>query len=540
MIEAKASAEEARNFRQFRGLPVILIKALGVGSGLFFILYLAGAFAYYRIFFLPNEYNAIFMAAVLTLTFILVPAGKKAPRDRVPWYDFLFILGGLIGTLYIIVNAQKLAYFGTIGATPLEVGLGVVTVLVLMEAVRRTFGWAMIFITTTFILYVKFGYLMPGALKLYYFDWSMLVSDVYLSFNGIFGFLTSIASGIIIAFITFGVFFIAAGGGEFFLNLALAVTGTTKGGPAKAAIIGSALFGTISGSPSSNVVVTGSITIPLMKSIGYKAHYAGAVEAVASTGGAITPPIMSGVAFIMAMMVGKSYRYIATIAALPAFLYFLSLFSQVHAHAAKQGLQGLPREQLPSLKTTLKQGWEFLIPFLVLVALLFGLRYPPVTSALYTIVSLIIASMFRRKHRINLKRFIDSVEGGIRSTLSVANIIALAGIIMAMLSVSGLGPKLSAMLVTAFGNNAVLLIIAAGVACYIMGMGISFMAAYILVAALVYSSLCCQPDRPSSSLPDRLPGNATWYCHLPGAFYHRLQSGSTVNGLPYGSCPSRS
>jgi len=485
----EAPEDQKGKFRHYNGLAAILIKALGAGSGLFFALYLAGIFAYFRIFLLSNQFNAIFMAVVLVLTFLLQPAGKKAPRDRLPWYDAVLVVISLVGCVYIIVNARDLAYFGRISATSFEIALGAVTVLALMEAVRRTFGWAMVIITAIFVLYAKFGYLMPGGLKLFYFNCSMLTSDIYLSSSGIFGTLTSIASGIIVAFVIFGTFFVAAGGGRFFLNLALAITGSMSGGPAKAAIIGSALFGTISGSPAANVVVTGSVTIPLMKSIGYKPHYAGAVEAVASTGGAITPPIMSGVAFVMAMLVGKPYSYIALISALPAFLYYVSLFTQVHLQAVKQNYRGLPLETLPSVKTTLKEGWELLVPFLVLIALLFVLRYPAEVAALHTIAALIIISMFRRQHRINLKRFVDSLEEGILDTLPIANIIALAGIILAVLTVTGLGPKLSAALVNTFGHSAVLLVIASGMACYILGMGISFIASYILVASLVAPAL---------------------------------------------------
>jgi TRAP transporter 4TM/12TM fusion protein len=481
--------EGESSFRRLHGLLGGLVKIIGAGGCLFFLLYIAGVFSYARIYFFENQYNAIFMAIVLTLTFLLVPAGKGSPRDSLPWYDLLFILITLVGCMYIIINARELNTFGKISATNFEIALGAATTLVLMEAVRRSFGWAMVGVVVAFLFYAKLGYLVPGRLNLYYFSWEMLASDVYLSSQGIFGSLTSISSGIIIAFIAFGVFFVAAGGGEFFMKLALAFTGSMTGGPAKAAIVGSALFGTISGSPSANVVVTGSVTIPLMKSLGYKAHYAGAVEAVASTGGALTPPIMSGVAFIMAQMLGKPYAYIATIAALPAFLYYLSLYTQVHLQAVKLGLRGLPPEQLPSLKSSIKEGWEFAIPFVALVLFLFFLNYQAEIAGLYTILVLIIVSIFRKEHRININKFLDSLEGGLRSTLAVANIIALAGIIQAVLGATGLGPKISADLVTFFGGSSVLLVIAAGIACYIMGMGISFIAIYVLVTVLLVPAL---------------------------------------------------
>ncbi len=487
--DTKALEREEARFRQYPEPAASFIRAISAGCCLFFILYVAGIFAQFRVFFLANEFNAIFLAVVLTLTFLLIPAGKGAPKNRLPWYDLALILTSLAGCTYIIANSLELASLGKISATPLEIALGTITILALVEAVRRSFGWAMVIIVVAFILYTKFGYLIPGPLNVYYFSWSMLASDIYLSFEGIFGSLTSIASGIVITFITFGVFFTAAGGGDFFLNLALALTGSMRGGPAKAAIVGSALFGTLSGSPTANVVVTGSVTIPLMKSAGYKPYYAGAIETIASTGGALAPPVMAGIAFVMASLVGKPYAYIATIAALPALLYFISLYTQVHLHACKTAIRPIPPEQLPSLKATLKGGWEFFLPFMLLILLLFFLKYPAETAAIYTILSLIALSMFRREHRLNLKRLIDCLDSGLRNTLPVASILALAGIILAALSVSGLGPKLSAALVTFSGGNMLWLVALAGIACYVLGMGISWIASYILVATLVAPAL---------------------------------------------------
>ncbi|MBI2860563.1 MAG: TRAP transporter fused permease subunit [Chloroflexi bacterium] len=465
------------------------MKVFAAAGCLFALLDVAGVFFYFGVFFFRNEFNAIFMATVLVLTFILVPASKKAPRGKVPWYDVLLILGTLAGTVYIVINARELSYYGTLRGTPLEIGLAGITVLVLMEAVRRSFGWAMIIITLAFLLYAKFGYLIPGPLGVYYFSWSMLTSDIYLSFEGVFGSLTGLSGTIIITFVTFGVFFVASGGGKFFLDIALGTTGTMRGGPAKAAVVGSALFGTLSGSPAANVAVTGSVTIPMMKSIGYKPYYAGAIEAIASTGGMIAPPIMGGAAFIMAIMLGTTYASVAMLAFLPAVLYFVSLYVQVHLHACKVGLKGLSREQLPSARMAIAESYELLIPFIILIVLLFIMKYPAELSAIYTIVSLVAVSMFRKRHRITLARFIDSLEGGMRLTLSVANVIALASVILAVLSITGVGLKLSAGLVTFSAGNMLLLVLLAGVACYIMGMGISLTAAFILVAALVAPAL---------------------------------------------------
>lgn len=483
--EIKTLDKEGSRYRQYSSPWNILIKVVSAGGALFFILYLSGVFAQFGVYFLYNEYNAFFMSLVLTLTFLLVPAGRMGRTDRLPWYDILLILGSLSGSIYVSVNALELTYFGKLSATPVEVALGCITMLALMEAVRRSFGWGMIGVVVAFLLYARFGYLVSGSLRVYPLDWSHLIADIYLSTQGIYGPLTSLSSTIVFAFITFGVFFIAAGGGKFFLDSAFGLTGSMRGGPAKVAVVGSALFATVSGSSVSNVVVTGTITIPMMKSTGYKEHYAGAIECVASVGGSMTPPIMGGTAFILAEMVNTTYRSIAIMAAIPAFLYYLSLFIQIDLRAAKEGLGGLLRQQLPSLKKTIREGWELLIPLLTLLVLLFVLRYTAVVSALYTIVSLIVVSMFRERHRINAKKFVDILYEGVRNVMPVANIIALAGVILALVNVTGLGPRLSAGLVALSGNSLLLLVLMSAIASYIIGMGISPIAGYVLVASLV-------------------------------------------------------
>ncbi|MBI2861159.1 MAG: TRAP transporter fused permease subunit [Chloroflexi bacterium] len=487
-IDIKAS-EGVSGFRRFSGPAAILVKFIGAGGCLFALLEVSGVFFYFNTFFLPNQYNAIILAIVLTLTFLLVPATKKTPRNKVPWYDFLLILAGLAACVYTIINAWEILYFGRATVTPFEAVLAALLVITIMEAVRRSFGWPMVIIALLFILYVKFGYLVPGPLSVHYFTWSMIARDLYLSSEGIFGTLTSIATRVILVFIAFGVFFVAVGGGKFFLNLALGVTGTMRGGPAKAAVVGSALFGTISGSPTANVAVTGSVTIPLMKSIGYKSYYAGAIESIASTGGMIAPPIMGGVAFIMAQLLNEPYSYVATISFLPAFLYFLSLFLQVHLHAVKVGLRGLPRKDLPSPVAALKEGWELAIPFIFLVVLLFVMKYPAEMAAVYTVGALVAISLLRKSHRMNLRRFIDSLDGGMQQTLSVTTIIALAAVILAALVITGVGLKISSALVTISAGSMLLLILLAGLATYILGMGISLMAAFVLVAAIVGPAL---------------------------------------------------
>ena len=467
-----------------------MVKLIGSGMCLTCLLYAAGVFAYFNIYFFSTQFNAIFLAAVLVLVFLLVPASKDAKsKDRLPWYDIFFAGASLAGCLYIAINAVALAGAIKLTATPLEIVLGLITVVLILEAVRRILGWPMVVIGLIFFLYIKFGYLVPGAFGSYPENWAMVLADVYISTQGIFGHILDIARSIVITFIVFGIFFIRVGGGKFFMNVALSLTGSRRGGPAKAAVLGSALFGTISGSPVANVVVTGSITIPMMKRVGYEPHFAGAVESVASTGGNIMPPIMGVVAFIMATMINVPYTTIAIAATLPAILYFFAVYMQVDLHAAKAGIRGLPRYQLPKLALEFKSNWELMIPLVVLVMLIFVLRLPLAMSGAYTILALLLVSLFRKQHRLGIKDFIECLEDGFRSALSVSVLMALAGIILAALVVTGLGPRISAGLVALAGNNLLLLVLLTAVACYVMGMGVSILGSYILLAALVGPAL---------------------------------------------------
>lgn len=476
-------------YRQYHGTMAVVVKAVGVATALFALLYVSGVLPYFEIYFQHIQFNAIFMSGILILTFLLFPAWKGENQNRLPWYDILIILAMLAGTAHIIINAEEIITMGSLLATPQETVLGIVSVVVLLEAVRRTVGWPVVIITLIFILYAKFSYLLPGTLTARTHTWPRIMAEAYLSRNGIFGELTSLASGIIIAFVAFGSFFIKVGGGEIFLDLALSLTGGIRGGPAKAAILGSALFGTISGSPAANVAVTGTITIPLMKRTGYDPVFAGAVETVASTGGMLMPPIMGAVAFVMADMLKVSYFTIAQAAAIPAVLYFLALYAQVDLRAARDGLRGIPRRELPSFVASLKGGWEFVIPLSFLVFLLMGLRYPPEIAASYAIGGLVIATLFRKRTRLTLGRFIDALAESANAMLMVAPVVAVAGIMVAMLTMTGLGPKLAEGLVAIAGGSQLALFILAGLACYIAGMGISIIATYILLALLVVPAL---------------------------------------------------
>jgi len=477
-------------YRQYSGPMSVLVRMISGSLCLFILLYVSGVLPQAGFYVIQFRLNAIFLAGTLVLVFLLIPLRKGMLKHRLPWYDVLFILAILLGSIYVFVSARDLAFFTLLHASPLQMVLGIMMIVAVLEAMRRTIGWAIVIIVLCFLLHAKFSYLLPEfAFSIFEQSWDKLIATTYLSFSGIFGGLTSIGSNIIFAFIAFGIFFVKLGGGDIFHKLALSLTGRFSGGPAKAAIAGSALFGMLSGSPTANVAVTGSVTIPMMKRAGYSATFAGAVESIASTGGQLMPPIMGATAFIMAGMLGVSYATVALAAIIPAILYYIALFFQTHLRAVKDGLRGIPRSELPSLRTTLKEGWEFSIPLLLLVVLLFVLKYAPPLAATYSIGALIVISLFRKRNRISLNGYIQSLEEATKSMLIVVPILAGSGIIISLVGLTGLGAMFASSLVEISGGSMLILLVLAGISSYILGMGGAMMVAYILLAVLVAPAL---------------------------------------------------
>ncbi|NIR16719.1 MAG: TRAP transporter fused permease subunit, partial [Desulfobacterales bacterium] len=282
-------------------------------------------------------------------------------------------------------------------------------------------------------------YLLPGVMSARMIPWSRVLTNLYLSPGSLLGIPLGVAGTIVFSFIFFGRLLFSVGGGRFLSELALALMGRYRGGPAKVAIVASSLFGSLSGSASANVAMTGIITIPLMKKIGYRPHVAGAIEAVASTGGLIMPPIMAATAFIMAELLDVPYPTVAIAAFIPAVLYYVAVFAQVHLEAVKEGLKGLPREDIPSLKSVLKQGWFYLIPAAVLLYCLFILYMQPSTSALYAVGTTALVSLFKKGTRkIVISKAWTILQDTTRGLLEVGIICAIAGFVIGSISLTGL------------------------------------------------------------------------------------------------------
>ena len=364
-----------------------------------------------------------------------------------------------------------------------EVLLGVIMILVILEAARRTAGLVLAATAIVFLVYALAGPYSPGFLAHRGYSLPRLVSFLFMTSEGIYGIPLGVSSTYVVLFVLFGAFLNRMGGGKLFIDAAYAVTGRFRGGPAKTAVLSSGLMGTISGSAIANVVTTGTFTIPLMKQMGYHPDVAGAVEAVASTGGMIMPPVMGAAAFIIAQYLGIPYAQVAWAALIPAVLYYLCVFFIVDMEAAKHGLRGLPAAQLPSLSRSLAQGGLLFVPILVLIALI--LRGVSPTKAVFWSTILVFAVAFvHRPTRPNLTTILGALEDGAKNSISVAISCACAGLIVGVISLTGIGVKFSSSLIELSHGSIFLALVYTMIASIILGMGMPATAVYVIQAAL--------------------------------------------------------
>ena len=351
--------------RQLSGHKAKIVTIVAVAMSGYALLYVSHFLDLFGVYITSSTHRSLFLAFLLALAFLLLPMRKGEPRDRLPWYDILFILVAITGPLYNFFtwtdNAERYMWgeFHTF-----EIVLCAITVLAVLEATRRALGPAIPIVAGVFLLHMFFGNYLPGALWVPKLEIERIASMMAYLDTGIYGIALGIAATVIIMFIIFSQFMFATGAGDSFIKFALSLVGNVRGGPAKVAVVASAFMGMISGATTANIAATGVFTIPMMKRIGYKPEFAGAVEAVASNGGQIMPPIMGLVAFVMAEWLGISYWSIVVASLIPAILYFTAVFIMVDAEAGRLGLRGMPRSECPPMLQTLKEGWFFFLPIL--------------------------------------------------------------------------------------------------------------------------------------------------------------------------------
>jgi TRAP transporter 4TM/12TM fusion protein len=435
-----------------------------------------------------EQYMGLFLALSLFATFLLVPGRGVADRAHVPWYDLIAAVAGLGVGLYVFVQYPNLV--NTLGEISTEsMVLGSITVLLLAEGTRRLIGWPLVIIAICFVVYALFAYLFPG--DFYGRGWPVprLATYLYLDANGIFGQALQIGSSIILVFILFGEALHAAGGAAFLSDFALAVMGRFRGGQAKIAIVSSSLFGNISGSAVANVVVDGAFTIPMMKKAGYPPPVAAAVEAVASTGGQIMPPVMGAAAFLIAEYLGIPYAQVALAALVPAILYYVALFIQVDLLAARNGIHGLPRAEVPKLIPVLKRSAGFVVPLAVLILCMFFLNRRPEEAGLIAAASSVVLGFLTPGITLGPREFVKILLGTGRGLLEIAAITGLAGVVIGVLQLTGLGFTLTFTLLNLGESSAILLLILTAIVSIILGMGMPTTAVYVLLAVLVAPGL---------------------------------------------------
>jgi TRAP transporter 4TM/12TM fusion protein len=419
----------------------------------------------------------------LVLVFLLNPSCRGTRWEKFcRVFDFVLMAAGAVGLVYVVGEYRNIVMRGGEPNTA-DMVFGAAVIIVTLEATRRVLGPALTIIAGTSLAYALFGQHIPGAWghRGVYLD--ELIGYQFLTTEGLFSIPLGASANFIFLFILFGAFLVGSGTGEFFIKFANSLAGHLKGGPAKVAVLSSATFGTISGSAVANVVSTGSFTIPLMKKIGYRAVFAGAIESVASTGGQLMPPVMGAAAFIMADMLGISYLRVCGAAAIPALLYFFALLYMVHMEALKQGLQGLSREELPNFFTVMKEQGYLIIPApFLLTLLIFG--YSPMKAGFWAIVAVLVISSIKKASRMGFNKIMETLERGAKGALEVLTACATAGIVIGVVTQTGLGLKFSSLVIEAARGNLFLALVFVMITSLILGMGLTTSAAYILTVIL--------------------------------------------------------
>ena len=468
-------------YRKLSGIPGLIISAWLICMALFH-LYTAG------IATMPiTIQRAVHLTFAIVAVYILYPATRKGSKTSVPFYDWILAIAAGCVTGYIIFFFNEIARRGA-EPLPYEIYLGIAAIVLVLEAGRRVVGNVLPCLSVLFLTYCYFGNYVPGIFQIRGYSLSRIIQHMYLTPEGIFGLALGVSATFVIVFIIFGAFLSQSGGAKFFNELALALAGSKPGGPAKVAVVASGLLGTINGSSVANVATTGTFTIPLMKRVGYPPHYAGAVEACASTGGQLMPPIMGAGAFIMSEFLNIPYLTIAAAAIIPALIYYTAIFTNVHVRAMKQKLTGLPKDQLPVLREVMHSDGHLIIPVIVVIITLL-MKYTPLRAGFIGVVAVILVSACRKHTRMGVKELLKALEEGARGGLGVALACALVGFVVGTSSLTSLGLTISNNIIDISGGSLILTLVMAMVACLVLGMGLPTTANYIVCSTIIAPAL---------------------------------------------------
>lgn len=432
-------------------------------------------------------HRGVAVAYALAASFLLYRGTRRAPGDRPTAADVALAAAGVVVAGYWITQYEALAYRA--GAFhPVDVAMGMVALALAVESTRRVLGPSMTVVALMLVAYALWGGHLPSVVGHRGFSLRRVVEYFYLTPEGLFGVMPDILGTYILPFVAFGAFLLRAGVAKFFMDLSVALVGRMRGGPAQVALVSSALFGSINGSPVANTATTGAFTIPLMKRCGFPPHIAAAVEAAASTGGMILPPVMGAGAFIMAELTQTPYARIAGIALLPGLLYFLGVGVMVYCEARKLGLEGLPSEQIPRLRDVLREGWYLLLPLVVLVAVL--VRTTSASMAVMASIPTTVAvSWLRRETRMGLREIWEALVDAGRNSTYVAAATGTIGIVVAVVTLTGIGVRFSQLVLDVSGGSLPIALLLVAAASFVLGMGMPITAAYLVLAVVAAPAL---------------------------------------------------
>ncbi|GAW91589.1 TRAP transporter permease [Calderihabitans maritimus] len=435
----------------------------------------------------PQLNRGLYLGFTFVLCFMLYPATKKSPRHRLSIIDYLFLAASVAVIVYFIVEYPKMT-FRAGEVTQTDIIFSIMAIIVTLEVTRRVLGNTLPIIAIVFLIYAYFGPYMPSIIAHRGFSIERIATYQFTTLFGIFGIVTSIFAKYVFLFIIFGTFLDKLGAAKFFIDLPYALTGRTRGGPAKAAVLVSGLMGSVSGSAVANVITTGTFTIPLMKKTGYKPHVAAGVETAASSGGQMVPPIMGAGAFLIAEFAGVPYWDIVKISIIPALLYFGSVLWLVDLEAARTGLRGLSKNDLPNIKEVIKSGWFFVLPLAAIILLLMQ-GYSPSQAGFWAIVTTVAVGMINKSTRISWREFVKLLRDAAVKSLTIGASAGTIGIIIGIVYLTGLGLKFSDLVVSLSGGMLPIAIILVGLASYVLGMGLTVTSSYIILAILAVPAL---------------------------------------------------
>ncbi len=433
------------------------------------------------------QQRSFHVAFIMTLIFLLYPSSKKCSFIKIPFYDWILAVLSAACSLYVFVFYEDIA--GRAGMYyEYEIWIGAVFTLLVFEAGRRVLGYALPIFCSLFLLFGYFGRYMPGPVQHSGMSVTRIIEELYLTTDGLFGLVTGVSATYIFLFVLFGAFLSSTKTSDFFNDLAMALTGHLKGGPAKIAVVSSALMGTISGSTSANVATTGAFTIPLMKKIGYKPYFAGAVEAAASTGGQIMPPVMGAAAFIIADTVGVKYSLVLLAAIVPALLYFWGIWCSLSLEASKLGLEGLPKDSLPKTWSVIRKRGYKSIPLLVIIYFLVS-GYNPLYSGCWGIASAVVLSFVKKSDRMSLKDLIATLKDGSMSALPVAMACIIVGIVIGIMGATGVALRIGDAVLSLTAGNMIATMVVTMIIAMLLGMGMPTTASYVMASAVAVPAL---------------------------------------------------